>query len=108
MAPHPRYYWHIRGSTYDRQKVLEDLSTKLLTLSATNVVLSIVTVMLLAIYLRMGNSATCIDSIISNICLWLSWKYNNEKFKCCCKPCLKCLWCCERKCCSLNLVNVET
>lgn len=75
---------------------MQTLVRKLFILLAANVSISSLCLVL------WGFSATytipCIDMLTANLCLWLSYKFNIKLYEKLCKPCIACLYVCDRHC----------
>ena len=64
------------------------LITKLLILLISNVIISLLC--LLILFSNLSYTAACLDMMVSNICLWLSYNFNHDLYTKCCKPCIFC------------------
>ena len=73
------------------QNRLKTLVTKLLILLITNILISMLCSAI--IFRWLAYTATSIDLTISNLCLLLTFKFNEQYYFILCKPCV---WCATR------------
>ena len=80
----------LKNLTKQHQNKLKHLVSKLLILLVVNVTMSFLA--LAVIYAWMSYVAAALDLLISNICLWLTFKFNQSYFHKYCKPCIRCCY----------------
>ena len=81
---------HQKSMTKSAKTVLERLTTKLLILMLVNVVVTSLSMLILALLLDMGYFGGSMDLVVSNLCLFLSFGFNNTHFTRVCKCCVVC------------------
>ena len=75
---------------------MTSLVYKLLILLTANVLITIISLGVLSENLTYLGA--CLDMLVSNICLWLAYSFNEKYYKRLCKPCIWCMFGCL-KCC---------
>ena len=67
---------------------MQRLVTKLSILLVSNVLISIFCLAIL--FRELGWSGGCLDMLVSNLCLWLSYSFNTKLYQKLCHFCIKC------------------
>ena len=71
------------------------LVRKLFILLVSNVTISLLCLIIL--YRELSFSAACVDMMVSNLCLWLSYSFNEKQYQKLCHLCIKCSHICPTK-----------
>ena len=79
------------GLTKDDKSAMENLVNKLFILLISNVGISLFCLIIL--FRDMAYAAGCLDMLVSNICLWLAYRFNNKYYN---KICAICICCCNK------------
>ena len=85
-------YKRKRTLTVHQKSTAKQLITKLFILLGANVTITLFGLLCLApdlLYI-----ASTLDMLVSNICLWLAYSFNEKYYRCMCKACI---FCCKKK-----------
>lgn len=78
------------GLSRTQVEKMHRLVKKLFILLVSNISISLLCLAVLYIFVDAGFLAACIDMLVSNLCLWLSYSFNIKLYKKICKPCIAC------------------
>ena len=77
----------------ERLAKMRKLVTKLIILLLSNVLISLFCLVFL--WDELSYSAACVDMLVSNLCLWLSYSFNVKQYRLLCYFCIRCSRICQ-------------